>query len=100
MRTKAVSAVAVLTLLPLLGCGDDGPSKEDFIADGDDVCLDLRSDLDAVQLPAPTAGPDEVQAYLDDVRPIVEQAKRDFDDVEASEEDDGEQLKEDVVATL
>ena len=100
MRIRAIAPVLVLILLPLLGCGDDGLSKEDFIADGDDLCLDLRRDLDAVQLPAPTAGPEEVQAYLDEVRPIVEQGRRDWDDLEASDEDDGEQLKDDVVATL
>jgi hypothetical protein len=100
MRTRAVATGLVFMLLPLLGCGDDGPSKEDFIAAGDDICLDLRRELDAVQLPAPNAGPEEVQAYLDEVRPIVEQGQRDWNGVEASEDDDGEQLKEDVVATL
>jgi len=100
MRARALSTILVLTLAPVVACGDDGPSKDDFIADGDEICLDLRRDLDAVELPAPTAGPDEVQAYLDEVRPIVEGARDDWADVEASEEDDGEQLKEDVTATL
>jgi hypothetical protein len=100
MRASALSGILVLLVAPLVACGDDGPSKEDFIADGDRVCLDLRRDLDAVELPAPTAGPDAVQAYLDDVRPIVEGARGDWNDVEASDDDDGEQLKEDVTATL
>jgi hypothetical protein len=100
VNTRALSSVLLLAVLPLGACGDDGPSQEDFVADGDDVCLDLRRDLDAIRLPAPTAGPEEVQAYLDEVRPVVERGKEDWSNVEASEEEDGEQLKEDVIATL
>jgi hypothetical protein len=100
MHRLSVSLVAIPLLLLPVACGDDGPSKEDFIADGDRICLDLRRDVDAIEVPPADAGPDEAQEYIDQVRPVVEQAKDDFAGVEASSEDDGEQLKDDVVATL
>ena len=89
MHRLSVSLAALPLLLLPVACGDDGPSKEDFIADGDRVCLDLRRDTDAVEQPAPTAPIQELSAYLDELTPIAERALEDFEALEAPEGDEG-----------
>jgi hypothetical protein len=87
MHRLSVSVVAASLLLLPVGCGDDGPSKEDFIAEGDRICLDLRRDTDAVEEPAPTEPIQELSAYLDELTPMAERALEDFEALEAPDDD-------------
>lgn len=98
MHRLTVTIAALLLLLAPVGCGDDGPSKEDFIAEGDRVCLDLRRDTDAVEEPLPTAPIQELSAYLDEVTPLAEQALEDFRALEAPSDD--EEIKDRMTEAL
>ena len=98
MHRLSVSLAALPLLLLPVACGDDGPSKEDFIADGDRICLDLRRDTDAVEQPAPTAPIQELSAYLEELTRIAERALEDFEALEAPEDDQA--LKDRMTETL
>lgn len=95
MRLLAAGAALVVGLA---GCGDDGPSKDEFIADGDQLCRELRRDLDAVELPDPTAKLPDLSAYIDEVEPIVERGRDQVAELEAPE--DAEDLKADLLSSL
>ncbi len=96
MRPRLQVLALVLGLSALTACGgEDGLSKEEFIAQGDAVCEQLDKDTEAV--PAPT-GQDGIEEYVDTLTGLVESAKSDFAALEAPS--DGTDLQTDVVGAL
>jgi len=96
MRTRLQVLALVLSLSAVTACGgEDGLSKEEFIAQGDAVCEQLGKDTEAV--PAPT-GQDGVEEYVTSLTGLVEGAKSDFSALEAPS--DGKDLQTDIVGAL
>lgn len=99
MNKLAALLILVLVPLALAACGgDDGPSKEDYIADADEICARSDKETDAVfeqafenpQEPKPA----EAQAALEEALPIV---KKDLTELKGLEKPEGDEDEIDAI---
>ena len=75
-------AAAVAALLLVAGCG--GESKDDVIAEGDEICREANDKLEDLEEPESLAGlPD----YAGEARPIVDDAVADLKALDAPDAD-------------
>jgi hypothetical protein len=103
---KLIAALVAASIpFSLAACGgddDEGPSKDDYIAEVDKVCA--RSDAETTRLAEEAfedpqdPQPDEAQAFLEKGLPVVKQAVEDIEEVEKPK-DDEEKLEEWIAAT-
>lgn len=76
MRIRVLGALCVLALVGIAGCGGDdeesseaAPTKEEFIADADQICADGDAEIDAAAqetFPQGRPGPQEQQQFLEE----------------------------------
>ncbi len=94
MRVRRVLVIGVL-LLVIAGCGDDGPSLDEWADQADDICKDVNDDVDELDL---TSG-GEVAENGDDAVDIVADG---IDDIEALDlpSGDDEQAAQAVIDSL
>lgn len=95
MRRDLLILLTSASLLTLTGCGADGLSKEEFIAQGDAICTEL--DAQGQEIPAPE---DEsgFAPYLTQIAEVAGTARDDLAALDAPE--DGQDVKDALVNAL
>ncbi|MEX2194404.1 MAG: hypothetical protein WD844_03885 [Thermoleophilaceae bacterium] len=81
---------ALIVLVPLLvlaGCGDDGVSREDYIADADALCERLNEQIEDVNQPRPT-NLGELRELLDDAIEVTREGIAELEELDPPEEVD------------
>jgi hypothetical protein len=82
LRTCAVPGVAALVLAAACG-GDDGLSREEFVSEADAICQEFEQRVDDVEQPQ---SPDDVERYVDEVRPVIEDGLNELEGLQPPEE--------------
>lgn len=85
-----VPRFALIVLVPLLvlaGCGDDGVSREDYIADADALCERLNEQIEDVNQPRPT-NLGELRELLDDAIEVTREGIAELEELDPPEEVD------------
>jgi hypothetical protein len=96
---KLTALLLVLIPLALAACGgDDGPSKEDYIADADEICARSNKETDAIFEQAfenpQKPEPEEAQAALKEALPVV---KKDLEELKGLEKPKGDEDEIDAI---
>ena len=99
MNKLAALLILVLVPLALAACGgDDGPSKDDYIADADKICERSDKETEAVFEQAfedpQNPKPDEAQAALEEALPIV---KEDLTELKGLDKPEGDEEEIDAI---
>jgi len=81
---KHLCAPLALLALAAAGCGDSGPSKQEFIADLNAVCKKTNEKLQEVDNPQSRK---QVPRFVREARPIVNESIRDVEKLELPDED-------------
>jgi hypothetical protein len=82
LRACAVPGVAALVLAAACG-GDDGLSREEFVSEADAICQEFDQRVDDVEQPQ---SPDDVERYVDEVRPVIEDGLNELEGLQPPEE--------------
>jgi hypothetical protein len=87
MSRQSAFAVVVASALLLVAaaCGgdDDRLSREELIEQGDAICADYEARIDAVGEPT---NADDIERYVDEVKPIVEEGTNELDNLTPPED--------------
>jgi hypothetical protein len=87
MSRQSAFAVVVASALLLVAaaCGgdDDRLSREELIEQGDAICADYEARIDAVGEPT---NADDIERYVDEVKPIVEEGTNELDNLAPPED--------------
>lgn len=88
MPTNRFSFPALLAaaVLAAAGCGEDKPTKAEYVADLDKVCQQSKEGIDALPEPRKL---DDIPKFTRKVRPIVEKSIEDAEALELPEKDPG-----------
>lgn len=86
-RGSRIIGLAACACVLLAACGDDRLSKEDFIAQADEICA--AAETRAQELPQP-ADPSEAETYASGLEDITRGYVGDLRELEAPEEDEAE----------
>jgi hypothetical protein len=90
---QGVAAVLLALAALVAGCGDDKPSKKEYIAKLDNVCQKSNQKIQKVESPQTVKG---IGGFTRKVRPILEESIKDAEDLELPD-DQGDEF-EDYVA--
>jgi hypothetical protein len=81
------SAAVVLVMFLAAGCGGDGGNgaltAEQFRQQADAICAEFEAKLDAVEQPT---SPDDIERFVDEAVPIIEEGTQKLSDLEPPEE--------------
>ena len=85
MRRSILSTAAAFAVLAAAACGggDDRLSREELVEEGDAICVEYESrvdELDEIQ------GPDDVERYVAEARPVIEEGTDELDALTPPEE--------------
>jgi hypothetical protein len=91
--------VAVVASIGLAACGsdDDGPSREDFAADVNKVCADVKKAGEDLQKSSPSSLA-EIGQFTDKAKKQINDAVAQLDEIETPSGDDGDKAQEFVDA--
>lgn len=86
MPTNRLSIPALLAtaVLAATGCGEDKPTKAEYVADLDRVCQESKDKIEALPKPRKLG---DIPEYTQKARPIVEKSIEDAEALELPEED-------------
>jgi hypothetical protein len=77
----------LVALILAAGCGgDDGLSREEFVSEADAICQEFDQRLDDVEEPQ---SPEDVERYVDEVRPVIEDGLNELEELQPPEELEG-----------
>ena len=81
----SAAPVVLLALAALIaGCGEDKPSKQEYITSLDKVCKESNEKIQKVKSPKSVK---EISTFSQDVRPILEDSIEEAEDLELPDED-------------
>jgi hypothetical protein len=85
MRRSLLSTAAVSAVLAAAACGggDDRLSREELVEEGDAICVEYESRVDEIE---EIQGPDDVERYVDEARPVIEEGTDELDALTPPEE--------------
>ena len=90
MRKPTVPLLAVLALLGASGCGDDAPSKKEFVAELDAVCRETNERVSKLEAPQTLR---ELPEFTRESRRLIDDSLDKAEKLELPEED-GDQFKD------
>ena len=83
-RRLAVPVLLVVAALTAAGCGDDGPSKDEYVADLNKVCRESNEKIQKIKRPRNIK---EIAPFMRESRVVLQDSLKEAEELELPDED-------------